>query len=159
MSVRGTVPLSASYLNVQEARASAALLGAGAWDVDADLPILPCPYFENATVNFTYTPGAAGGAFDFQLEYSPYSVAANVPVGAQQWMIMPLYASGAVVAGADTTSAVQRELITYEATGVAVETFPYSIILSATIERLRMRARESGVVGDPGTLQAQAVFS
>jgi len=144
---------------MQIARVSAILLAAGAWDLDAGLLILPCPYFDDVTLNFTYTRGGAGGAFDFQIEYSPYSIAANVPAGAQQWMVMPLYASGAVVAGADTTSTIQRELITYQATGAAVETFPYSVALDGTIERLRIRARESGNVGAPGTLQIQAVFS
>ena len=46
-----------------------------------------------------------------------------------------------------------------KATGAAVETFPYSVALDGTVERLRVRARESGNVGAPGTMQAQAVFS
>ena len=152
-----TVLISATYLNVQEARASAILLPASAWDVAPTA--MPCPYFDNLTLYFTYTRGGAAGAFDFQIEYSPYSVVGNVPAGAEEWITMGLYASGAVAAGADTTSALQRELITYTATAAAAEDFPYPVALSGTVERVRVRARESGNAGAPGTVQIEAVFS
>jgi len=158
MAIQNTPPLSVGYLNVQIARVSAALPAAGAWDAT---PLeLYCPYFENATLNFTYTRGAAGGAFDFQIETSAYSVAANVPAGASEWITAAIYAAGAVVAGADTTSLVQRELESYGSQGAAAEDFTFGPIdLGGTIERIRIIARESGVVGTPGTLQVEAVFS
>ena len=153
-----TVPISATYLNVQEARVSAILLPAGAWD--ATPVVMPCPYFEYVTLNLTYTRGGAAGAFDLQLQFSPYSVAANVPGGAQEWETESVYAGGILAAGADTQSRLQREFETYQATGAAVESFAYGpILLAGTFERLRIAARESGNVGAPGTLQIEAVFS
>lgn len=158
MANRPTPPLSATYYNVQEARASAALPAAGAWD--ATPTAMPCPYFSDVTLSLTYTRGAAGGAFDFQIETSPYSVVANAPAGASEWVTEAIYAGGAVAAGADTTSLVQRELQSYTSQGAAAEDFSFGpISLNGTVERLRVRARESGVVGTPGTLQIEAVFS
>src|SRR3972149_10556555 len=54
-------------------RASAALPAAGAWDA-APLEI-SCPMHGRMTLFLSYTRGAAGGAFDFQLQASPYSAA------------------------------------------------------------------------------------
>lgn len=152
-----TVPISATYLNVQEARASAALPLAGAWD--AAPTVMPCPYFDFLTLSFTYTRGAAGGGFDWQLETSAYSVAANVPAGGSEWVTQSIYAAGAVAAGVDTTSLVQRELQSYTSQGAAAEGFVYGpIALHGTVERVRVRARESGAVGTPGALQITAVL-
>lgn len=152
-----TPPISATYLNVQEARASAALPAAGAWD--AAPTELVCPYASDVTLSFTYTRGALNGAFNWQIETSPYSVVGNVPAGASEWVTQSIYAAGAVAAGADTTSLVQRELESYTSQGAAAEDFSYGPIkLAGTIERLRVRAQESGVVGNPGTLQIEAVF-
>lgn len=153
-----TVPISATYLNVQEARASAVLLGAGAWD--AAPTVMPCPYFDNVTLNFTYTRGGAAGAFDFQIQLSPYSVAANVPAGAQEWETESMYSGGILAAGVDTQNRVQRGYETYQATGAAAESFAYGPIeLNGTFERLRINARESGNIAAPGTVQIEAVFS
>jgi len=153
-----TVPISATYLNVQEARASAALPAAGAWD--ATPTEMACPYFDNVTLRFTYTRGAAGGAFIWQMETSPYSVVGNVPAGASEWETEAIKAAGAVIAGADTTSQVQRELQAYTTQGAAAEDFSFGpIALNGTVERIRVRAAESGVIGTPGTLQVEAVFS
>jgi hypothetical protein len=133
-------------------RISAALPAAGAWDAT------PIESFTSGArwlnLAFTYTRGAAGGAFDFQIETSIYAVAARVPTGASEWITQAIYAAGAVVAGADTTSLVQRELESYGSQGAAVEDFGYgSLDFGRTVERVRIRARESGVVGTPGTLQ------
>lgn len=137
---------------LQTARASAALAGAGAWD--ATPTALFCSGADQATFAFTYTRGGAGGAFDGQIWVSPYSVGANVPAGAQEWVCMSLYDSGALAAGADAQSRIQREYLTYQPTGAAVEAFAYGPIqLGGTIERIRVRARESGNVGAPGTLE------
>lgn len=140
------------WQNPVNLRISAALAAAGAWDA------APTESFSsgahNLTLSFTYTRGAAGGAFDWQLEVSIYSVAALVPATASEWVTESLYAAGAVVAGADAQSRVQREYQTYQALLAAAEDFVYGpIALNGTVERIRVRARESGSVGNPGDLQ------
>lgn len=105
-------------------------------------------------LSFTYTLGGAAGAFDFQMWTSIYSIAANVPAGAQEWAAPPIYASGAVVAGADTQSLLQEEYQTYTPDAAGVHSFDIGPIpLRAPYERIRIRARESGNAAAPGTLQ------
>ena len=153
-----TVPISSTYYNIQTARVSAILVAAGAWDVT---PLeLPCPYFDFVSLSFTYTRGGAAGAFDWQLWTSLYSVVGLVLAGAQEWQAPPVYASGAVVAGVDTQSLTQNEYETYTPVDAAVHSFIYGPVpLRGTIERIRVRARESGNVGAPGTLAIVAEFS
>jgi len=140
-----------AWQNPVTLRASVALPAAGAWDA--------APTEQNVAgggsvlISFTYTQGAAGGAFDWQLQASPYSVAANVPAGAGEWGDESLHAMGAVAGGADTQSLVQAEYQTFDPVGAAAETFVYGpISLDHTVERVRIPCRESGVVGTPGTL-------
>ena len=142
------------WTNPVDARATAALGAAGAWDAT------PTEFFasgaQNLTFAFTYTRGAAGGAFDFQIEVSLYAVTANAPTGAAEWITESVYASGGVALGADTQSRIQREYQTYGSQGAAAEDFAYGpIALKGTIERVRVRARESadGIIATPGTLQ------
>ena len=142
------------WQNPVNARASAALPAAGAWDA------APTEFFcsgaKALTITFTYTRGAAGGAFDYQIEASPYSVAALVPVGGGEWANQTAKLVGAVALGADTQSRVQAEYQTYGSQGAPAETVVVGpIYLDGTLERLRIPARESadGVVGNPGTLQ------
>ena len=149
LPIANTYPVA--WVNPVTMRASAALPAAGAWDAT--------PTEQNVagagsvTFSLTYTRGAAGGAFDFQIQSSIYSIAGNVPAGAGEWADEAAYAIGAVGAGADTQSRVQAEYQTFQATGAAAETFTFGPIdLAHTIERLRVTARESGVVGTPGTL-------
>jgi hypothetical protein len=153
-----TPPLSAVYLNIQEARASAALPAAGAWDA---APIeMACPYFDHVKLTFTYIRGAPGGAFEWRIEPSDYSIPGNVPAGAEEWSQGSLYAPGIVAPGTDSTSLVQREQQSYTSQGAAAESVVYGpIALEETAERLRVSARETGVPGTPGTLQIQAVYS
>ena len=138
-------------------RADAALAAAGAWDAT------PTESFSSGaqfiTLSFTYERGAAGGAFDWQFEWSSYAVVGNVLAGADEWSTETLYASGGVAAGADSQSRVQREYETYASTGAGDESFTYGTIpLVGTIERVRVRARESGVVGTPGDLVIAATL-
>lgn len=137
---------------LQTARASAALPAAGAWETSpTELVIAEAEYI---TLFMTYTRGAAGGAFDWQMETSPYSVAALVPAGAQEWGDPVAYAVGAVAAGVDVQSLMQEEYITYTSTGAAAEMQGFGpIALGGAAERVRVRCRESGVAGTPGTLQ------
>ena len=146
-------PYPKGWANQQEVRASAALPGAGAWETtDPQL----CAYVRHLNLHFTYTRGGAAGAFDWQLEVSPYSVAALVPAGAEEWLTESIYAAGAVAAGADTQSDVQREYQTYTATGAAAEDFVFGPIhFASNVERYRLRVRESGNLGNPGTLQIE----
>lgn len=135
----------------QTVRASAALPAAGAWDA------APTELFisgaDVVTIQFGYTRGAAGGAFDFQLQTSIYAVAANVPAGAGEWADGMAYSVGVVAAGVDTASAMQAEYVVCQATGAAQEVFQFTLqALGGTVERLRIPCRESGVVGNPGTL-------
>lgn len=148
-------PYPRGYTNPITLRASAALEAAGAWD--------PAPTEtsvaggENMTLAFTYTRGGAGGAFDWQIEISIYAVAANVPAGASEWVTESIYGAGAVAAGADSQSRVQREFQTYQATVAGAEDFVFGpIALDKTVERIRIRARESGAAGTPGTLSIAA---
>lgn len=143
-----------AWVNPVNLRASAPLPAAGAWDAT--------PTEQNVagasamTLYFTYTRGAAGGAFDWQLWVSPYSVAALAPAGAEEWTAESIYAPGVVAGGADVQARAQREYQTYQATGAAVEAFVFGPIALDGVERIRVRARESGVVGTPGTLQIAA---
>jgi len=149
-------PHPRGYANPVTLRASAALPAAGAWDA------APTESFsvlaQEMTMHFTYTQGDVGGAFDFQLEISIYSIAALVPAGASEWVTMALYAPGPVAAGADSQSRTQREYITYVSQGAAAEDFYFPVQLNKAVERIRCRARESGVVGTPGLLQITAIL-
>lgn len=134
------------------ARVSAALPAAGAWDATPVENV--SAYAHRALVLVTYTRGAVGGAVDIALQVSPYSVAALVPAGAQEWIEASVLSVGGVVAGADTRSREQMEYITFQPVGAAAETIQLGPIeLGGTVERIRIPARESGVVGTPGTCQ------
>ena len=147
-------PHPRGYANPVILRVSAAV--AAAWDAT------PVESFStNAlemSLHFTYTRGAAGGAFDWQLEVSHYSAAALVPAGASEWVTMSLYAPGPVALGADSHSRTQREYITYGSQGAAAEDHTFYVELNKVCERVRIPARESadGDVQSPGTLQITA---
>ena len=116
---------------------------------------------EYGTLYFSYTRGGAAGAFDFQIQISPFSLTAQATANAAgEWASQGLYEAGALAAGVDTASAEQREAITYTATGAGMETFVYGPFkLEGLAERLRVVARESGNVGAPGLLQAELRLS
>jgi len=137
-----------------QARASAALPAAGAWETSpTELFVSEASWL---TIFLTYTRGAAGGAYDWQLEVSPYAITADVPAGAQEWGDVTAYAVGAVVAGVDTQSQMQEEYVNYGSTGAAAEMNVFGPIhLGGAVERIRIRCRETGVVGTPGTLQIE----
>ena len=106
---------------------------------------------------FTYTQAAVGGAVDFQMQVSPYTVDSLV---VENWFSQSAYAVGAVVTGADTTSTIQRELVTYGSTVAgAAQMFTYGPVrLDGTVERLRIRTRESGVTASPGDCHIVGMF-
>lgn len=135
-------------------RAAAALPAAGAWDAT---PIeVACAGFDWVRFYITYTRGAVGGAMDFQLSTSPYS--ADL-AGVEDWFPQTIYAGGAVVAGVDTTSNLQREVITYGSTAAGAENPGYGPIrLDGVVERIRIACRESGVPDTQSTCHIVAVF-
>ena len=149
-------PHPRGYANPVILRITAALPGFGAWDAT---PIESFSVLaQEMTMHFTYTRGADGGAFDFQLEISIYSINGLVPAGAAEWVTMGLYAPGPVAPGVDSDSRVQREYITYTSQGAVAEDFYFPVELNKAVERVRVRARESGVTGTPGTLQITAIL-
>lgn len=158
MAIQNTPPLSATYLNQQEARVSAALPAAGAWD--ATPVVMACPYFEGVTLTFTYDAdaGAANPAVDWYVDASQYSVVGLVPAGGNEWGQGSIYAPGLVVAGTDVQGTVQREYFTYTPLTLLAESFTVQIKFNGPIERLRVFARESGDVANPGNLQVEALF-
>jgi len=143
-------------------RASGALLAAGAWDANADLVIQNIYTAQGFTLSFTYTQGAAGapqGGFDYQIQLSPYSSAALVPVGADEWVTERARGVGAVAFGADTQNREQRQFQTFGSQTDGAESFQPEFELQAPYERIRIRARESagGDQPNPGTLQITMV--
>jgi len=153
-------PVSFSYppgwTNPVILRVSGALAAAGAWDAT---PLESSAMGAGGiSFSFTYTRGAAGGAFDWQIEVSLYGVAANVPAGSVEWIPESLYAAGVLAAGVDTQSRVQREYQTYQSQAAAVESFVFVLGLSTPIERIRVTCRESGVILTPGVVQVSAIL-
>jgi len=126
-------------------RAAAALAAAGAFDA-APLEI-DTTGMDVLALYVTYTRAGAGGAVDLQPEFSPRSVDA---AGVEDWFQATIYNAGAVAAGVDTASLLQREDYTYQATGAGAETFVYALKLNGAVERVRIPCAESGAVGTPG---------
>ena len=143
-------PYPVAWQNPVTLRVFAALPAAPAWDAAPTEQSVAGG--KEIILVFSYTRGAVGGAFDFQVETSIFSVAALVPAGTSEWQVESLYAAGAVVAGADSQSRIQREYQTYQATGAAQEAFVFGPIEIDGAERIRVFARESGVPGTPGDL-------
>jgi len=146
-----THPFTPTYIDKQIARAAAILPAAGAWDA------APVELFvggaSKVTLSFSYTRGGAGGAFDFAV-----FVADTNP--AVRWYQTGLYDAGAMVAGTDIGSAIQREYITYTATGAGAELFVHGAIeFGGAVEWLRIPCRESGNAGAPGTLRIDISLS
>jgi len=136
-------------------RALAALPAVGAWDA-APIEIASAG-LRYLTLYQVYTRGGVAGAADFQIFGSPYP--ADIP-GVMSWFSFSLKSNGILAAGTDVISFVQREIITYTATGAGAESFTFGAIdLGHTVERLYVRARESGNAGAPGTLGIIGVFN
>lgn len=157
------IPIAAGHpvalQNPVVVRAYAALEAAGAWD-PAPLEFA-CAGFIWVSLYLAYLPGEqAAGEVDIALHVSPYDVDASASAAARAWMQQSLYAPGILAAGADTQSRFQREYVTYGAVGAAVENWVYGPLrLADGVERIRIPARESGVVGVPGSLEIIAVFT
>ena len=145
-----TRPISPSYLDLQTARATVVLPGAGAYDA---APIeLPCQEYDFMTLYIAYTRGDTGGAFKMKIEVSPDS-------SGDTWYRSTVYDAGVVAGGSDTTSLFQREELQYTATGATVEKVVFHVTLNAGVQRVRIPCAEAGAVGKPGTLGVRALFS
>lgn len=148
-------PHPTGLANPATLRAAAALPAAGAWDTSpTEVPIIAADY---VTLYMTYTRGAAGGGFDFQLQYSPYY--ADL-AGVEDWFESSAYSVAAVALGADSISQIATEYVRFTSQGATAENFIFGPVrLERTVERLRVIAKEHGVVGTPGTLHIVAVFN
>ena len=73
---------------------------------------------------------------------------------------MSAYAVGPVVTGFDTASLIQREVVSYRATGAAAEGFVWGpIALRGTVEDLRIVANETGDINNPGVFGVDVQFA
>ena len=140
------------------ARANAALGAAGAWD--AAPTEFPVAGMAEMTAHVTYdeAPAGQGGSVDFQIQVSPYAVVAQVPAGGVEWESMSLYQTGAVVGGADSASLLQHEIITFDPTVATAQTIAFGPLALNGAERVRIRARESGAVANPGNCQIEVTL-
>lgn len=134
----------------QVLRASAALPAAGAWDA-APTAIEVMGWTEIALL-CAYTRGAAGGSVRFKVEFS-YDDAPTV------FYQTTLYQAGALAAGADVNSSLQREDFLYTSTAAAIERFAYHLEIPSNVKTLRLTAREVGVTATPGTFAVNAMLS
>jgi hypothetical protein len=147
-------PHPPGFTNPVIARVSAALPAVGAWDAaPTEFSTMGA---RDIALSFSYTRGAVGGAFDFQLLYSIYADTVTPPAGAGEWSTEVIFQGGGVVPGVDTQSRIQKDYQTFQPAGAAQEVVIYVVHLKGAIERMQVLARESGVVGTPGTLQITA---
>ena len=137
-------------------RAYAALEAAGAYDTAVAVNTVG---MSRVTLWGEYTRGAAGGAVDLLLEVSPWQ-AVNAPAGAvSEWYPMGMLELEGVAAGVDATNLIQRGIITYTSIDATRDSFTIDLSLPSYIERIRISARESGVVGTPGSFGLYATLS
>ena len=136
-------------------RAYGALPAASAWDA---APIEAfCPGFERAVLYLAYRRAAAGGAVNLRVEVSPRTI--NLVGAPTDWYQTSLYSAAAVVAGADSSSRFQREDLLYQATGAAVESWVYGPFdIAYGVARIRVAARETGAIANPGSLEVIVCF-
>jgi len=112
---------------------------------------LPSAGFHWLTFFMEYERGAANGAVLFQVQASPAVYGG--------WYPLPALAVGGVVVNVDTASNIQRETITYGATGAGSEAFIYGPLpLRGTVEQIRVGFLEIGVPGTPGNFGIDVVM-
>ena len=143
---------------MQAGRAYAILPAAGAWDVPTEIP---CVGMGRLTLFVEYLRGAPNGAAEMLLEVSPFStvIAAALPVGITEWYPLCLVEQPGVVAGADSTALLQRNILRLTSTGADREGFTFDVNLPDYSEQFRVSFRESGVVNSPGNLGYYAILS
>ena len=139
-------------------RASAALPAAGAYDLAPTE--IPTANIQNIQFYITYTRNAqsVSGLLLMHFEWSPYSADVG---GVQSWFRLPCISCGTVTSKSDTTQSVQRNVVSYGATGAGAENFVYPdgpMILDVTVERLRVACAEGGDTNNPGTAHIVATM-
>lgn len=141
-------------------RVSAALPAAGAWDAaPLELDVAGYDWLE---LFMTYTQGeqAGGGSFAFRIEVSYAFQDASTETPANAWFRQSLYGAGAMVAGTEIRSNIQRENILYTAEGDTGESFVYGPIrIVGGVNRLRIPCAEVGFVGTPGTVEIIGILT
>ena len=128
-------------------KAPAALPAAGAFDVPIEFSVAG---FTFITLFFEYVEDAQAtdGALVFKIECSPFALDQTVYA---DWYQSALYEAGNLAVNNDTDSAIQREQITYGATGGNPEQFVYGpIAIQGNIERMRISVAEVGDTNNPG---------
>ena len=144
-----TTPYLEPYSPIRVLRELALLPAAGAWDAaPIETAVSEAKYI---TAYLGYIQGAAGGTVDFRLEVSPWTNADDVPAGIEEWSQPTANVLRALALGTDLITDVQRLLISYDPVGATIEAFTYGPIgFQGTVQRIRVAAREVGVVGTPG---------
>ena len=128
--------------NVQEVRAAAVITAVAQYT-----SWISCQDKEWLQFYLSYERGAAGGIVSFQVQYRLSRLLGTYTQSA--------LSVGAVAAGADTASLIQREWLSYGATAAGAEGFVYGPLrLGGCVEDFRVGFLESaaGVPGTPGNL-------
>lgn len=140
----------------QIARAYAALELLAAWD-PAPLELY-CVGAKSMALEIEYDEAAVGGAVDVWLQFSPYSLATQVPAGQSEWFSVAAKAIGLVAAGITTVSLIQPEINRFNPTIATVEGLILHMDIPGSMERFRVLAREAGGVA-PGTCGVVAILT
>ena len=140
----------------QTLRARAALAAAGAWD--ATPTAINVQGYNRIVILADYEQGAAGGSCDLGIEWAPHQTV-NVPAGGPTWYPLTTMESQVLTAGVESVAEVQQAVIRFDPSAAGQNTFVIDLSLPSNIERVRVAAREVGVVGTPGTLGLFALLS
>lgn len=144
-----------TYQPLRTFRATAVLPGSPTFDPNP-AEIL-CPGFDFLVLYFGYTRGAVGGEFQALIEFSPF---VSAPASGGEWFAGSAIEVPTITGGSNVISLVQGERIQYGSTGSGLETFAFGpVSLQRAVQRMRISATETGVVGTPGDLQIVGLFS
>ena len=139
----------------QTLRVFAALAAAGAFDAaPTELHVVGG---DHATLFLEYTRGAANGAVNMQIEFSPYSVDATAPV--VSWFPMSIWSPGATVVNVTTQSLLEPELVEFGSTVATRQGSLFDILIPAYVARIRVACAEIGIVGTPGSCSLTLIVS
>lgn len=143
---------------LQIVRAQAQLEAAGGWDpTPTEIDV---SWANELILFFTYdeNPVATDGAFDFQIEVSPYHQDSVAVVGSEAWFPISVKEVGSLTPGTAVISNLQTEIIRYtnEGGGDPEGVMYGPLNLAGSIKRLRVPCRESGDQVNYGALQVMA---
>lgn len=132
---------------LETVRASAALPAAGAWDDAADVTELRVHEFSQVTVFADYTEGTSGGAVEYVVETSPVS-------SGDDWFPAEEVIDETAVASSGESRIFPVRAASMRLNGT--QRAPAHTLDVSGADRLRVRAREVGVTGTPGTFRVRA---